>query len=92
MGNKIERICNEIEKTKGKISEFQGKLRELEKQKTDMENLEIVETVRGMDISFAELAELLKAARAASGQVGPKPETAAKKKNSETDKEDETNG
>jgi len=69
---KIERVCKEIDKTKGKINEQQARLRELEKQKTELENVEIVDTVRGMDISFADLAELLKAARATSGQVGPK--------------------
>ena len=72
MNAKIERVCKEIDKTKGKINEQQARLRELEKQKTELENVEIVDTVRGMDISFSDLAELLKAARATSGQVGPK--------------------
>ena len=72
MNAKIERVSKEIDKTKGKISEYQARLRELEKQKTELENVEIVDVVRGMDISFADLAELLKAARATSGQVGPK--------------------
>jgi DNA-binding transcriptional regulator GbsR (MarR family) len=72
---KIERVKKEIDKTKEKISEFQAKLRELEKQKTEFENMEIVEAVRGMDISLADLAALLKAAKtggATSGQLGPK--------------------
>ena len=72
MNAKIERVCKEIDNTKGKINEQQARLRELEKQKTELENVEIVDTVRGMDISFSDLAELLKAARATSGQVGPK--------------------
>lgn len=75
MNAKIERVNKEIEKAKEKISEFQTKLKELERQKTELENTEIVDAVRGMDISFADLAELLKAARASaatSGQVGPK--------------------
>ena len=70
MSAKVERICNEIEKTKGKISEFQAKLRELEKQKTELENMEIVEAVRGMDISIADLAAILK--KSTSGQIVPK--------------------
>ena len=81
MNTKIERVCKEIDKTKGKISEQQTRLRELEKQKTELENIEIVDAVRGMDISFADLAELLKSARVTSGQVGPKStaaETTAK--------------
>ena len=76
MRAKIERVCREIEKTKEKIGEQQARLRELERQKTELENLDIVSTVRGMNISFAELAELLKNVRpdasATSGQVGPK--------------------
>ncbi|CUX24791.1 hypothetical protein BN3590_00407 [Clostridium sp. C105KSO15] len=75
MNAKIERVKKEIDKTKDKISEFQAKLRELEKQKTEFENMEIVEAVRGMDISLADLATLLKAAKTSgvtSGQLGPK--------------------
>ena len=75
MNVKIERVIKEIDKTKEKISEFQAKLRELEKQKTELENMEIVDAVRGMDISLADLAALLKAAKTGgvtSGQLGPK--------------------
>lgn len=75
MNAKIERVSKDIQKTKDKINEFQTKLRELEKQKTELENLEIVDAVRGMDISLTDLADLLKAAKAGgatSGQLGPK--------------------
>ena len=75
MNAKIERVMKDIDKTKEKISEYQAKLKELERQKTELENTEIVDTIRGMDISLADLAELLKAARASastSGHVGPK--------------------
>lgn len=75
MNPKIERVCKDIDKTKGKISELQTRLRELEKQKTELENTEIVETVRGMDISLADLAAMLRAAHATSGQLGPKSGT-----------------
>lgn len=75
MNAKIERVKKDIQRTKDKINEFQTKLRELEKQKTEIENLEIVDAVRGMDISLTDLADLLKAAKtggATSGQLGPK--------------------
>ena len=62
MNPKIERVSKDIDKTKDKISELQTRLRELEKQKTELENIEIVETVRGMDISLADLAAMLRAA------------------------------
>ena len=63
MNPKIERVGKDIDKTKDKISEFQTRLRELEKQKTELENMEIVEAVRGMDISLADLAAMIKATK-----------------------------
>ena len=68
MSAKSQRVSNEIEKTKVKISELQAKLRELEKQKTELENVEIVDVVRGMNITITDLAALLKTSRATSGQ------------------------
>ena len=44
--NKIERIDLEIAKTREKIAEQQEKLKTLEAQKTEAENLEIVQMVR----------------------------------------------
>ena len=41
--NKIERIDKEIAKTREKITEYQNKLRGLEAQKTEAENLQIVQ-------------------------------------------------
>jgi len=72
---KIERVSKDIQKTKDKISEFQSRLRELERQKTELENMEIVDTVRGMDISLADLAAMLRASGntpTTSGHIGPK--------------------
>ena len=36
-------------------------MRELEKERIELENLEIVDTVRGLNISLADLGNLLKA-------------------------------
>ena len=90
MNAKIQRVCNEIEKSKGKIAAEQTRLRDLEKQKTEFENLEIVNAVRGMNISFADLAEMLKQAKpntlatlATSGQVAPKSTEATPNDNEE---------
>ena len=60
MNAKIERVNKDIEKTKSKIGELQVRLRELEKQKTELENLEIIGAVRGMDISLDERAAMLR--------------------------------
>ena len=61
MNAKIERIGREIDKTKGKISEWQAKLRDLEKQKTELENADIVATVRSISIPPAELEAFARA-------------------------------
>jgi hypothetical protein len=89
MNPKIERVIKDIDKTKEKITEFQSRLRELEKQKTELENIEIVEAVRGMDIPLNDLPTILKALREqngapfTSGQVGPKSTKPNKEENEE---------
>lgn len=57
--SKIERIDKEILKTREKISEYQNKLRSLEAQKAEAENLQIVQLVRAMHLTPAELFALL---------------------------------
>ena len=57
--NKMERINKEIAKTREKITELQNKLKGLEAQKTEAENLEIVQLVRAMKLTPQELNELL---------------------------------
>ena len=57
--NKIERIDREIARTREKIAEYQEKLKTLEAQKTEAENLEIVQMVRAMRMTPAELSAML---------------------------------
>ena len=57
--NKIERIDQEIEKTREKIAEYQEKLKTLEAQKTEAENLEIVQMVRALRMTPAQLNAML---------------------------------
>ena len=57
--NKIERIDREIQKTREKITEYQNKLKGLEAQKTEAENLQIVQLVRSMRLTPAALTDLL---------------------------------
>ena len=58
--NKIERIDQEITKVREKIAEYQEKLKALEAQKTEAENLQIVQLVRSMRLSPPELSAMLK--------------------------------
>lgn len=57
--NKIERIDQEITKVREKIAEYQEKLKALEAQKTEAENLEIVQMVRAMRMTPAQLSAML---------------------------------
>ena len=71
---KSAKIEAEIEKVKAKIAEQQARLKELEQKKLEAENSEIVEIVRGMSISLADLPRVLQQLRSgASGHSGPKP-------------------
>lgn len=56
--NKIERIDQEITKVREKIAEYQEKLKALEAQKTEAENLEIVQMVRALRMTPALSAML----------------------------------
>ena len=56
---KVLKIEKEIQKTREKITEYQNKLKELEMQKTEAENLEIVQMVRSLHMTPAELSEFL---------------------------------
>ena len=57
--NKIERIDQEIAKTREKIAEQQEKLKALEAQKTEAENLEVVQMVRALRMTPTQLNALL---------------------------------
>lgn len=76
---KSAKIEAEIEKVKGKIAEQQARLKELEQRRTEAENSEIVDIVRGMSISLDELPVLLQKLRSGEtlGQIVPKSEADA---------------
>ena len=57
--NKIQRIDLEIQKTREKIAEQQEKLKALEAQKTEAENLEIVQMVRALRMTPEQLSTFL---------------------------------
>ena len=59
MATKIERINREIQQTREKIAEYQEKLKTLEAQKTEVENLEIVQMVRAMRMTPEQLSAML---------------------------------
>ena len=60
MASELDRIEKDIQKTKSKIAEYQKQLRELEAQKTEQENLQIIQLVRGMNMKPEEFAAFLR--------------------------------
>ena len=68
--NKLERNEKDIEKNKGKIAELQKQLRELEAAKTEQENLQIVQLVRGLNMTPQEFAAFV---RGGALQAAPAP-------------------
>ena len=69
--NKIERIDQEIAKTREKIAEQQEKLKALEAQKTEAENLEIVQMVRALRMTPAQLSDMLSGGMVPGRAAGP---------------------
>ncbi len=50
MAKRLSRIERDIERLKEKISEYQQQLKELEAEKTEQENLQIIQLVRSMNM------------------------------------------
>ena len=69
--NKIERIDQEIAKTREKIAEQQEKLKDLEAQKTEAVNLEIVQMVRALRMTPAQLSAMLSGGMVPGRAAGP---------------------
>ena len=75
--NKIDKLDKELEKAREKAAEWQAKIKDLEKQRQEEENSMIVQAVRSLKLTPAELAAFFSnPAITASGQLGPKPDEA----------------
>lgn len=67
MNAKLKKVLSDMKKTEGKIGILQGKWQELNKQKTELENLEIIGLIRGAKISTENLNDVITAYRNKSG-------------------------
>lgn len=65
MNPKIKKIDNEYEKNAAKITELQERQRELEKQRLELENLDIIGMVRSLGLTPDQLAALIQGAKPA---------------------------
>ena len=70
MNPKYQKVCAEIAKTEKKIEDLQAQLKELYDRKTEMENLEIINTVRAMVMDKDQIMAFLSTMKPA------KPDTA----------------
>ena len=70
MAKRLSRIERDIERLKEKISEYQQQLKELEAAKTEQENLQIVQLVRGLNMTPQEFAAFV---RGGALQAAPDP-------------------
>lgn len=71
--SKSAKIQAEMDKVKARITDLQMKYKELEQKHREAENEEIVDIVRGMSVSLADLPTLLQAMKGgALGQSVPK--------------------
>ncbi len=56
---KLDKIEKEMQRVRDKITGYQNRLKELDAQKTEAENLQIVQMVRSMRLSPQELKAFL---------------------------------
>ena len=63
---KIDKLNLEYGKNDEKIARLMERQREIEKQRTELENLDIVGMVRELGLSFEELSELINGEKAAA--------------------------
>ena len=84
--NKLDRIERDIQKTKTKITELQKQLRELEAAKTEQENLQIVQLVRGLNMTPEEFAAFVRGG-ALQAPPAPQPDFEQDKQEDNADEE-----
>jgi len=58
---RLQKINDETAKLRQKITNYQTRLRELERQKTELENADIIALVRGVDIPPDDFADFVRA-------------------------------
>lgn len=75
MNPKYQKVCAEITKTEKKIEEMQAQLKELNDRKTEMENLEIVNTVRAMVMDKDQIMSFLSAIKTGGAAIPEITET-----------------
>lgn len=68
MNPKYEKVCAEIAKIEKKVEDLQKQLKELRSKKTEMENLEIINTVRAMVMDKDQIMAFLSTMKGSAKQ------------------------
>ena len=97
MNRKLHRVLDEIQKTEKKIDEWQEHLKELKLLAEQLENEEIIKTIRSMKLDSHQMLELLEGIQdgtvsipiMADGKDGTEPEEDMEEKAQETAPESE---
>lgn len=76
MNQKLQKVIREIERTTAKIAELQALLPELERQRTELENTEIIKVFRSADVAPADFAAFIAACKAQATGGAPDADTA----------------
>ena len=71
MQNKLNKVQKEIKKMEEKISEYQSKLKALQKEKTDLENLIMIEVLRKHKVNHTDLPTMLQIFEEEKGATVP---------------------
>ena len=93
---KSAKVQAEIEKAKAKLAEQQAIIKALETKHTELENMEIIDIVRGLNIPLDDLAAVLQSIRggAAPTTVSTSEQTTQKQKHTKEENntiEEDTN-
>ena len=70
MNPKYQKVLSDIEKAEKKKSEIEGKLKELYDKKTELENLEIINTVRSMVMEKDQIMAFLSSMKGGTKSAG----------------------
>ena len=70
MNPKYQKVCAEITKTEKKVEDLQGQLKELYDKKTELENLEIINTVRSMVMDKDQIMAFLSSMKGGTKPTG----------------------
>lgn len=71
MNQKLEKTIREIGRTKAKIAELQAALPVLEKQKTELENAEVVKVFRSANVPPEDFTAFIEAVKSNIGSGAP---------------------